>query len=117
MKKLSFGLVALLAIVFAVSSFTTKEITTKYHVYGVTEVLPLLDEQDWDQYLPEVPEMVEAQENPITSDPGPFDELQSIADFSQFCESNPEITCLIQVKVVDNSPEVVSVLDGEFQGF
>jgi hypothetical protein len=123
MKKLSFGLVALLAIVFAVSSaFTSKQGSASFHVYGVPSALAISytsDDTQWDsQYLDDISSSIEAQENPATTDPAPFDVEQELTDFTEACTQNTQIVCLLSVRKQDGTAvEILDVKPGNFVGF
>lgn len=121
MKKLSFGLVALLAIVFAVSSaFTSRNGTTQYFVYGAPEELTLVASNLWDATYDDevIDEQIAADINPESEDASPFDEPQLLSDFELSCLTSPNRVCLLSVEKTDGIvTDIIDVKPGQFDGF
>ena len=105
MKKLSISLVAMLAIIFAVSSAFTSSLNTTYKAFANTE--------SWGQQVPQPSEAIEALElrdfGTAVPTSGELEEL----DLN--CQEDP-IICYVVVKFEDDEPvEIVEVRDGIFQ--
>jgi hypothetical protein len=121
MKKLSLIHFALLAILLTVvnSLASTHKSTTTFHVSGYHSVLPCkTNPDDWGDYLPDIPNGIEAAENPTTSEPAPFAEEQDLNDFGDPCDTDPSRLCLISYKKQDGvAVQVLMVRCGRFKGW